>query len=101
MPHFVDDLLIKCWYPVDLVRDVSLQGPVLLAGRALALEHVVLQGVVRSLVLGRAPVVDGVALRDLLAHGDVVDCHQDGALVHVAADGVGVAAGGEKTENIK
>ena len=36
-----------------------------------------------------------VALCDLLAHGDVVDCHQDGALVHVAADGVGVAAGGE------
>ena len=42
-----------------------------------------------------SPEVYRVALCDLLAHGDVVDCHQDGALVHVAADGVGVAAGGE------
>ena len=35
-----------------------------------------------------APEVYRVALCDLLAHGDVVDRHQDGALVDVASDGV-------------
>ena len=36
--------------------------------------------------------MDRVALSDLLAHGDVVGGHQDGALVDIAPDGVGVTA---------
>ena len=37
---------------------------------------------------GTAPEMYRVALCDLLAHGNVVDRHQDGALVDVASDGV-------------
>ena len=39
-----------------------------------------------------APEVYRVALCDLLTHGDVVDRHQDGALVDVASDRVWVTA---------
>ena len=92
MPHFVDNFLFKCWYSVHLIRNLLLKRPVLLAGGTLALKHVVLQSVIGSLILTRVSEVDRVALSYLLTHGDVVGGHQDGALVDVASDGVGVAA---------
>ena len=46
----------------------------------------------------KVPEMYWVALCDLLAHGNVVDRHQDGALVDIASDRVWVAAVVDKRE---
>ena len=84
MSHFVNDLLFKSWDSEDLIRNLIFQGPVLLAGRTLTFKHVILESVVGPVILGAVSEVDRVALSDLLAHGDVVGGHQDGALVDIA-----------------